>query len=783
MRWFILLLFFYFSIVFAFSQKNRSLDQTCFVTQSTNTTQVIKESKAYVLNLSEKDNDIYIGDSLTLSTFIQSLVSKSPQFCILICKGIVDVEKFNTSIKPLQAIMYFTKESNWISEQAIVKAGKNIVVFADSHKDLKNTYSLHEYISEYKASNLSSLEEGYNKFQGKPENDLVLFNADNKSKSVLEQCLEFWNYYGKIPNFLNSTSDITEVVDSINRVNRVKGSLLYEDKKVAGVRIKDANNITRSIFSGHFSLPVNLNSYVSLSPEKQGYTFEPQKFESSSFYVNDDIHFIAKKISWEDRLLLHLPFNKATYSGDRPESNFSAKGNVQFQTDATRSDVVYFDGESNITVEEILPENELPAFSCAIWIKPIGISWQHSLMSSNSFSFRIMNKKLCFTLFGVSDNYSDAPIVKDEWQHIAFSYQPDEWVRFYHNGSIIDSSRVSHPQRIASYLNIAKSERGEYFFGYMDELMVWQRAIDEAEMKTIYNRAAKKRFRYWSLLIGIGVGVLLLLFFFYKRKNKSQEAIDNSKPDSIGFFGEFTLYNTHREEISSDFSPKLRQLFVLLLLYSEENEKGISSKKIAEILWPDSDENNAASNRKKSIKKLKELTSNIQTVTFEYKNKSWKVIISDQVIFDYHIYKTIYKKLGNDLEKKVELDKEQLLHLLNVVGKGSFLPNIEISWLDEVKSAIMDEIIQILIEISSTINVKEETWLSHKLADTLFIYDPVSEEALRLKVQTHHLSGNHSGAKSSYIAFYKRFESMYGEKYSTSYKSVLQNLRLDHPPL
>jgi len=126
------------------------------------------------------------------------------------------------------------------------------------------------------------------------------------------------------------------------------------------------------------------------------------------------------------------------------------------------------------------------------------------------------------------------------------------------------------------------------------------------------------------------------------------------------------------------------------------------------------------------------------------------------------------------LEKKIEPDKEQLLQLLNVVGKGSFLPNMEMPWLDEVKSGVMDEIIQILIEVSATINVNKETLLCHKLADTLFIYDPVSEEALRLKVQTHHLSGNHSGAKSSYKAFCKRFEAMYGEKYSVTYESVLQ---------
>ena len=121
MRRFILLLLFYFSIAFAFSQKNRSLDQTCFVSQSANISQISKEAKAYVLNISEKNNDIYIGDSLLLSTFIQSLVSKSSQFCILICKGIVNTEKLTTYLKPLQNRMYFNKESNWFSSGAFIK--------------------------------------------------------------------------------------------------------------------------------------------------------------------------------------------------------------------------------------------------------------------------------------------------------------------------------------------------------------------------------------------------------------------------------------------------------------------------------------------------------------------------------------------------------------------------------------------------------------------------------------------------------------------------------------
>ncbi|MCK7532005.1 MAG: hypothetical protein MZV63_13760 [Marinilabiliales bacterium] len=70
-------------------------------------------------------------------------------------------------------------------------------------------------------------------------------------------------------------------------------------------------------------------------------------------------------------------------------------------------------------------------------------------------------------------------------------------------------------------------------------------------------------------------------------------------------FGGFQVFNQKNEDITNKFSPLLKELFLLILLYTYKNNKGITSDQISEYLWFGKSTPSARNNRAVNIAKLK----------------------------------------------------------------------------------------------------------------------------------------------------------------------------------
>jgi len=47
----------------------------------------------------------------------------------------------------------------------------------------------------------------------------------------------------------------------------------------------------------------------------------------------------------------------------------------------------------------------------------------------------------------------------------------------------------------------------------------------------------------------------------------------------------FKVLDKDGDEITSQFTPKLKQLFLIILLYSQRSKNGISTQELTDILW------------------------------------------------------------------------------------------------------------------------------------------------------------------------------------------------------
>ena len=299
-----------------------------------------------------------------------------------------------------------------------------------------------------------------------------------------------------------------------------------------------------------------------------------------------------------------------------------------------------------------------------------------------------------------------------------------------------------------------------------------------------------------SNILFYGVFVLLLvlglLWFFYTKYFKTRIKIKDNDlvtiPNSVTnvneigtqpisstsnyqiiFFGGFQIIDNKKNDITNKFSPLLKELFLLIWLYTFKNNKGISSEKLVEILWYDKDTKNAQNNRSVNIAKLKGLLSEVGNCKLTNDTGYWKINFDPKILKS--DYFDVMQIVGT---KKKEINKKNIKHLINITKKGPFLLNLNYEWLDFFKSDISDRIIDTLVGFGENFTIEEEPDFMINLADSIFNFDSINEEAMFFKCKAKNVMGKHSNAESTYKKFINEYEILYGQKYEHSFVDVLK---------
>ena len=237
----------------------------------------------------------------------------------------------------------------------------------------------------------------------------------------------------------------------------------------------------------------------------------------------------------------------------------------------------------------------------------------------------------------------------------------------------------------------------------------------------------------------------------------------------IVFFGGFQVYNKNFEDITSYFSPLLKELFLLIFLYSFKNNKGISSEKLTEILWYDKSEKSARNNRAVNIAKLKGFLEEIGSCELSKKTGYWKISCEDgQIHSDYFDFLNI-------TSSKKNLTKQKVIQLIEISQKGGFLVNAHYEWLDEFKALVSDKIVDTLVEYGQKADIKAGAEFIIHLADSIFNFDLVNEEAMTLKCKAQYCMGKHSHAKATYEKFFKEYGTMYNQEYDKAFADIINS--------
>ena len=235
---------------------------------------------------------------------------------------------------------------------------------------------------------------------------------------------------------------------------------------------------------------------------------------------------------------------------------------------------------------------------------------------------------------------------------------------------------------------------------------------------------------------------------------------------AIFLFGDLQVFDKEGNNISKAFTPLIKELFLVILLYSLRWGRGLSSDKLNEILWYDKSVKSARNNRSVNMAKLKVLLDKIGQCQLSKETGGWKIDYDvNQIYVDYGNYLQIVKD-----KKDLTVGKIKLLS--DITQRGSFLSNIEYEWLDPFKSEISNEVIDCYLYFLLAPNTNHDPELMIEICNYIFYFDPVNEEAMIIKCRALSALGKHSLALNTFENFTKEYKNIYGEVFKKDFHAI-----------
>lgn len=274
-----------------------------------------------------------------------------------------------------------------------------------------------------------------------------------------------------------------------------------------------------------------------------------------------------------------------------------------------------------------------------------------------------------------------------------------------------------------------------------------------------------------------------ILYFYKKRKhienkidskneinNKHHEYIETSndtnnfKRDkaSISLLGTFNVKDKNGNDITNNFTPRIKRLLLIIILYTEKYNKGILIKNVLDIIWPDKEEISARNNLNVNLRKLRLLLEEVGKIEIKNDNGFLSIIWDDNIFCDYC---TAISYI-NEYKKQDKNDETYINKIIELLLFGPLLSNTKDEWLDDFKENYSSLSIDLLTNLLSSKKYNQETSLH--IIDIIFLHDPLNEEALSAKLSILFSQGKKGLATNAYNRFCKEYKELLGEEYKKS---------------
>ncbi len=239
----------------------------------------------------------------------------------------------------------------------------------------------------------------------------------------------------------------------------------------------------------------------------------------------------------------------------------------------------------------------------------------------------------------------------------------------------------------------------------------------------------------------------------------------------ISLLGGFRVVDGKGENITGSFTPILRHMLILVILYTERNGEGISNTLLKDCLWPDKSDESFLNNRRVNMRKLRVLLPEIGELRLGVSHGNWSLETADCQLVDYFAVMSAARAIT---EKGYGTGYRRVRRLLDYISRGPLLPECQYEWLDAFKSRYSDMIIQLLHTILDDNLLKHDPELALRVSDCILLFDSIDEDAVRAKCRIL-LQANRVGtASKAFDRFVREYHTLMNEPFGRNFNEFIE---------
>ena len=702
-------------------------------------------------------------------------------------------------------IFYLPQGETWPSEEYLVQANRRVIFFVDGNYSNESRILHHiknyafEISADLAANSLFSTNNtekinlelfvinNFDKITSKiPSNQL----NRNLVPDYINFLLENWKKYGKRPNFIfvgNEILNFDFIADQLNSFTWIKGVAKISDKNLDKLYWKNPDIL---ITGGKFCFPYRGGEELILTPFVPGFKITPQQIViTGEMTIPESYNIFAAPLKLSEDLTGSFNFEGIVLNTVNSAQTFEGNS-FSFIQDIERGNVLRLPENASINLGK--PEiygfrNSSFTVSCFVKFTEILEFGDNAILGNYESGYRkglhlILRSGHPYFGLWANDFVAEKTLQPNIWYHIAWRYIIETGEQsIFLNGKFIGGSDGHPPFSGTGDIHLGSAlSSGASLRGYIDNLLIWDRPLgneeinrlsldEKIEPEEIVNKdnGEVSISKYWFFLLAGLIITALLIFFIMKRFGRKIAIPVTDVPvdlirNYVQLFGEIKVIDNKGEEITDLFTPKVKELFLFVLIYTIKSGIGANIQEINDVLWSGISSRKVANNRSVTLNKLRKILLQIDGIEIISAGSYLQAKIKKPFYCDYI---TAYKLC----QIPEGLSKQQLISFFEVVKRGRFLKGIHWPWLDEIRGLTGNQVIDNLLNLATIYQKEMNLSEVDKIAQRILDYDDLNEEAIFLKVWSLQKTNNSNLAKFNFSSFTKKYESSFGEPYPMNY--------------
>jgi two-component SAPR family response regulator len=249
---------------------------------------------------------------------------------------------------------------------------------------------------------------------------------------------------------------------------------------------------------------------------------------------------------------------------------------------------------------------------------------------------------------------------------------------------------------------------------------------------------------------------------FYTQKKEADK-----KPNAVYLLGEFTVFNKNSRDITYLFSPKIKQLFILILLNSKDAQ-GVVSKKISTTLWPDKEAVKTKNIKGVTINHLRNIIADMDGVELTFLNDTYCFKLSDNFFCDYFLVTDAIAQVHHHNKTAEQFINENF----DLFARGGLLQHVPETWLDDVKLNFEEALTQVILPELRKIYDGGDHKKALELSRVILSIDPFNDGALKYKLKSLRKIKGIDYAKKVYDEFVAEYHKSLGGEYPIHFDKI-----------